>query len=82
MDLIGEILAPYTEWDTPDFPNEIRALQFLSQKAGNFARRGDFSGKIAVKYHATIAFLKDVLGEEVYEWVNKIYLDSKDSSIL
>ncbi len=74
MDLIGEILAPYTEWDKPDFPNEIRALQFLRQKAGGFARQGDFSGKIAVKYHATIAFLKDVLGEEVYEWAGKIDL--------
>lgn len=72
MDLIGEIYAPYMEWDAPDFPNEIRALRFLRQKAEDFASQGDFSGQIAVKYHATIAFFKDVLGEEVYEWAGQI----------
>ncbi len=43
MDLIGEISAPYMEWDAPDFPNEIRALHFLRQKADHFASQGDYS---------------------------------------
>jgi hypothetical protein len=72
MDLIGEIYAPYMEWDSPDFPNEIRALRSLSQKAEDFASRGDFSGTIAVKYHTTLAYLQDVLGEAVYEWSGSV----------
>jgi len=67
-DLIGEIDRPYMEWDAPEFPNEILAFKYLREQASSYGERGDFSGEVAVKYHATIAFLKDILGNDIYEW--------------
>jgi hypothetical protein len=71
-DLIGEIDRPYLEWDAPEFPKDILAFKFLREQAAAYARVGDFSGKVAIKYHTTIAFLKEVLGDEIYEWGTRI----------
>lgn len=71
-DLIGEIDCPYEEWDAPDFPNEIAAFRFLKNEADAFSRRGDFTGKVASKYHATQAFIAQVFGTELLAWANKI----------
>jgi len=71
-DLIGEIDGPYMEWDQPEFPNDILGFRFLIDKASEFARKGKFSGKDAVKYHSTVAFLKEVMGPELFEWALKI----------
>lgn len=71
-DLIGEIKKPYLHWDVPDFPNDILGFKFLRDCAAAYASRGDFSGKEAIKYHATIAFLKQVLGDDLYEWGSRI----------
>lgn len=67
-DLIGEIDKPYLQWNAPEFPNDILAFKFLRDQASIYANRGDFSGKEAIKYHATIAFLKQVLGDDLYKW--------------
>ena len=71
-DLIGEINRPYMEWDVPAFPNDIRGFRFLHDQAKDYAKRGDYSGREAIKYHATVAFLRDILGKEMYEWAMKI----------
>ena len=71
-DLLGEIDAPYMDWNAPEFPNDILGFKFLRDKAAAYAADGDFSGKVAIKYHSTIAFLKKVLGEELYEWGTRI----------
>ncbi len=71
-DLIGEIDRPYMEWDVPEFPNDILGFRFLVDKAADFAKRGNFSGHDAIKYHATVAFLKEVMGEEIFNWGLKI----------
>lgn len=71
-DLIGEIDKPYMEWDAPEFPNDILGFKFLRDQAAAFGAAGDFSSKVAIKYHSTIAFLKEVLGEELYEWGTRI----------
>jgi hypothetical protein len=71
-DLIGEIDCPYEEWDPPDFPNEIRAFRFLRERAQFFADQGDFTSKVASKYHVTQAFLSRVFGPELFAWANKI----------
>lgn len=75
-DLVGEIDRPYMEWDAPEFPNDILGFKFLRDKAEEYANRGDYSGKEAAKYHSTIAFLKDVLGKEIYEWGEKLANDA------
>lgn len=71
-DLIGEIDKPYMEWDAPEFPNDILGFKFLRDQAKEYSKRGDFSGNVAVKYHSTIAFLKEVLGKEIYEWGTRV----------
>jgi hypothetical protein len=71
-DLMGEVGKPYMEWGAPEFPNDILGFKFLRDKAAYYSTDGDFSGKIAIKYHATIAFLKQILGEELYEWGTRI----------
>lgn len=71
-DLIGEIDCPYEEWDAPDFPNEIAAFRFLIEKADGYARQGDFTGKVASKYHVTQAFIAEIFGSELLAWANKI----------
>jgi len=67
-DLMGAIDRPYMEWDAPEFPNDILGFKFLRDKADAYASKGDFSTQIATKYHSTIAFLKQVLGKDLYEW--------------
>jgi hypothetical protein len=71
-DLIGEINCPYEEWDPPDFPNEIQAFRYLRDMANTYAMAGDFTSKVASKYHVTQAFLSQVFGPELYAWANKI----------
>jgi hypothetical protein len=71
-DIIGEIDTPYMEWNSPEFPNDILGFKFLRDRAEAYAAVGEFSGKIATKYHSTIAFLRQVLGEELYEWGTQI----------
>ena len=71
-DQMGEITTPYHRWDAPEFPNELRALRFLQDKAAEFADAGDFSGRTAIKYHATLLFLRRVLGADTFEWATRI----------
>lgn len=71
-DLIGEVDQPYEEWDSPEFPNEILAFRFLSDTTKAFSKAGDFTGKVASKYHVTMAFLSQVFGAELYAWAEKI----------
>lgn len=71
-DLLREITVPYYEWDAPNFPNDLKAFRFIHDKAKEFEKLGDFTGRASTKYFSTIAFLRDVLGDEVYQWVLKI----------
>lgn len=66
--LIGEVDKPYSKWDAPEFPNDILGFKFLRDKAASYTARKDFISPAAIKYHTTICFLKDVLGEDIYAW--------------
>ena len=79
-DLTGEINCPYEEWDAPDFPNEILAFRFLRETANAFCEAGDFSGRVASKYHLTQAFLSKMFGPELYAWANKISTKGDDTA--
>lgn len=79
-DLIGEIDCPHMEWDKPAFPNDLLGFRFLHDRANSYARRGDFSGREAIKYHVTVAFLRDILGKDMYEWAMKISAIESTSS--
>jgi hypothetical protein len=56
----------------PDFPNEIAAFRFIHEESKRFVKQNDFAGRVASKYHSTVAFLKTVLGEDKYAWACKI----------
>ncbi len=71
-DQLGEIEKPYDEWDAPDFPNEIAAFRFIHSQSQRFIAANDFAGRVASKYHATVAFLKSVLGDAKYQWACEI----------
>ncbi|MBK8040552.1 MAG: hypothetical protein IPK22_25975 [Verrucomicrobiaceae bacterium] len=52
--------------------NDIRAFDFLRKTARAFRSEGDFSSKLATKYHATMLFLADVMKDDFFMWVNMI----------
>ena len=81
MDLIGEVDKPYLDWDAPDFPNDIKGFAFLRKTACSYAKKGDFSSRVAVKYHATMAFLEQAMGEELFSWASRICDDELSESI-
>lgn len=59
---------PYSKWDAPEFPNDIRGVQFLRQTAAAYADRSDFTSDIAIKYHTTIRFLESIMEKDLYAW--------------
>lgn len=67
-DLIGEIDRPYLQWDAPEFPNDILGFKFLREQAAKYVTMNNYSGDIAIKYHSTLNFLKNILGDEIYDW--------------
>ncbi|HAX23194.1 MAG TPA: hypothetical protein DCY64_23305 [Hydrogenophaga sp.] len=69
--LPGEVKKPYSTHDAPEFPNDILGLKFLRETAAAYANRNDFLSPAAVKYHVTIAYLKKVLGEELFDWAEQ-----------
>lgn len=66
--LMGDVKKPYSKWDAPEFPNDILALKFIREKAESYAAIQDFTSPVAVKYHTTLQFLKNVLGDGCYAW--------------
>ena len=71
-DLSGEISTPYLQWNKPEFPNDILGFKFIHDKATEYSEKGDFTSREAGKYFSTIAFLKDVMGTDMYNWAIKI----------
>jgi hypothetical protein len=52
-----------------DFLNELMGFKFLHDRSEYYLKQGDFSSKVAGKYHSTVAFLKRLLGDRLYEWI-------------
>jgi hypothetical protein len=44
----------------------LSAFRFLKDESVKYTKKGDFSGREAVKYHATLAFLREVLGPKLF----------------
>jgi hypothetical protein len=66
----GEVEKPYSKSDA-GLVTDLRGLKFLREQAHGFAERNDFLSPEAVKYHATILFLKKVLGEPLFRWAEE-----------
>lgn len=74
--LNGEIDKPYSQWDAPEFPNDILGFKFLREKAASYAAKNDFTSPEAIKYHATIRFLEYIQGKDLYAWGEQAVLPS------
>lgn len=66
--LMGEVARPYSKWNSPEFPNDILALEYIRRKSEYYAEIKDFTSSVAIKFHTTHRFLRDVLGNECYAW--------------
>ncbi|WP_372437381.1 hypothetical protein ACCM60_21690 [Pseudomonas chlororaphis subsp. aureofaciens] len=66
--LSGEVNKPYSQWDAPEFANDILGFKFLRDEAASYAAKNDFSSPVAIKYHTTIRFLQAVQSKELYVW--------------
>ncbi len=66
--LIDEVTKPYSQWNAPEFPNDILAFKFLRDQADHFALKHDYTSSVAAKYHTTIRFLQSILGSGLYQW--------------
>jgi hypothetical protein len=66
--LVGEVGEPYLKWNEPEFLNELRALKYLVAEAGKYSNAGDFTSKVACKYHSTVKFCEHILGREQFLW--------------
>lgn len=64
---INETLGPHKEWEVPKSPNEIAAFRLVHNEAEERSATLEFAVSVASKYHATVAFLKKVIGPEKYE---------------
>ena len=56
-----------------DLINEILSLQFIVTQVEGFSSKGDFTGRAAIKYFATLKFLEDILGKDCMEWAGAIF---------
>lgn len=68
--LPGEVQKPYSKHDS-GMATDLMGLKFLRDTAQDFADRNDFLSSEAVKYHATLVFLKKVLGARLYAWAEE-----------
>lgn len=66
----GEANLPLDKWNAPESPNDLRALRFIVDAASYYSTIGDFSSRIATKYHTTVAFFRDILGDALFEWAD------------
>jgi hypothetical protein len=64
---IGEISGTLSAWDAPDFPNDVKALNFILDTSDAFTAKNDHSSRIALKYHSTAKILTELLGVECVE---------------
>ena len=69
---IGNIEGDLEDWDSPDFPNDVKALSFILGTAESFLASQDRTGKIALKYHQTARILTELLGADCVEWAKKV----------
>lgn len=74
--LMGEVDKPYSQWNAPEFPNDIIGFKFLREKAASYAAKNDFTSPTAIKYHTTIRFLECIQGKDLYAWGEQAALPS------
>jgi len=69
---IGEITGDLITWDAPDFPNDVKALDFILSRAGRPQQSAQSTKRIAAKYETTGRIFTELLGSECVEWARSI----------
>ncbi len=69
---IGEIVGDLTTWDAPDFPNDVKALDFIMSTADRLRQSSESPTRIGVKYDATSQIFTQLLGQDCVEWARSI----------
>ncbi|QDT24433.1 hypothetical protein [Gimesia chilikensis] len=70
---IGEITDDdLSTWDAPDFPNDVKALEFILSKKEHYQQSSDSNKQITSKYVTTSQMFTDMLGPECVEWARNI----------
>lgn len=64
------------------FINDIKAFIFLRETTQKYREQGEFSSSTAVKYHATSAFLDQILGKSIIDWALSVFEFLKKNSLL
>lgn len=66
--LLGEVTGPLARWDAPEFPNDVKALDFIRRQCRNEI----LPTTVAQKYHSTLSILVEMLGEDCAAWAEQI----------
>lgn len=59
---------PYSQCGWRGLENDILGFKFLRDQAEKYSKINDFTSSTAIKYHTTVRFLKQILGDELYAW--------------
>ncbi len=57
---------------------QLQALGFVLDEANRFAAAGDFSSRVACKYHTTVAFFRMLLGPRIFQDIELAAADYRD----
>lgn len=69
---IGEITSSeLSKWDVPEFPNDVKALNFVVKTSEEYQVKND-EGRVAAKYHYSARTLQQLLGVECFNWAREI----------
>ena len=69
---IGEVTGDLAQWDAPDFPNDVKALDFIMSTAEGLTESPGVSKRIAAKYESTSRIFTQLLGQDCVEWARSI----------
>jgi len=70
---IGEITdGDLATWDAPDFPNDVKALEFILNRHEHHQQSTDSTDRIAAKYETTSRIFTELLGTECVDWARRI----------
>jgi hypothetical protein len=70
--LIGEITGPWENWLAPEFPNEVKAIDFLESCSGD----ASLPSKVRAKYQHTVRVLRKLIDPAVYAWAMELAAQS------
>jgi len=78
---LGEITCELSDWNMPEFPNDLLALGFIFETAAKFKASKD-NGRVALKYYRTTEILTELLGAECVAWARKGAIEVAENRLI